>query len=119
MIAPDDAQVTHVSGDWEWFDPLDAYETAYAVVSYRTNAAGFAVPVVTEQVMAAIIARQAMLDVQPRLAWDGNGVLVTGHPDHEGDAWLMPDDAGHFDLGLLGWAWQVLDSSDYVVRRIA
>lgn len=119
---PDTATVTktYVSGEWEWQDTLDCYETAYAVVSVGKSINGFATPVVTADVLDKIIHRQAFLFGPAdgaQMQWDGNGVRVVD-TDNEDGYWLMPDTDGNFDLTPLGWTWEAVNEDDNVLRRI-
>lgn len=122
----DEPTTVYVSGDWEWDFTLDVYETAYAAVRLGDPWNGFATPVVSHQVMAAIVARQEFLAAADpdtygptSLRWDGNGVAITD-PDGEETSWLLPDADGNFDLAPLGWTWSTLGDAedDHVIRRV-
>lgn len=96
----------YFSGDWEWQDVLDCYENVYAAVRFGTPWNGFATPVVSAQVMAALVARQAFLiacgETLDRWEWDGNGVRIDPSDQPVGDEteshWCLPDADGNFTL---------------------
>lgn len=113
---------TYVSGDWEWDENFDAYETAYATVRVADAGNGNVAPVVTRAVVEAIIGRQAMISAfdlaADHIIVDGNGFMIPGDEAMgTADEWLMPDADDLFDLSPLGWCWtEVIDAK--VVRRV-
>ena len=120
-------ETRYFSGDWEWNDTLDAYETAFAALRFGEPWNGFARPVVTPSVMDAIVARETLLracgETVDFMQWDGNGVRVVSSDaesvlDDDEATWILPDDDGNFDLGVLGYTFETLDDDDNVIRRV-
>lgn len=111
------------SGDWEYNTTLDAYEAAFEAVKLGDSWNGFATPVVTHQVMDALVARQGWLEAltpntYDHWQWDGNGVMVTPQEEPEEVSWVMPDEEGHFDLSVMGLTFTTLDPEDRVLHVI-
>jgi hypothetical protein len=111
------ATKTYISGDWEWQNELECYETAYAVESLGDRWNGWETPTVSRDVMDKIVHRQAFIrdSDAPFLTWDGNGVLVI---EGDSESWLLPDPEGNFDLSPLGWCWVSIEAETNVIRRV-
>lgn len=118
------------TGDWEHNDTLTAWEVAYPAVRYGKPWNGWATPVVTKQVLAALVARNQFCRVSgmpdlDRMEWVGHTVMVLPFDVDPTDPQvkdymkvLVPDDDGTYDLGVLGYTLVLVDGDDNVVRTV-
>jgi hypothetical protein len=128
VLAPSTAPL--FTGDWEHNDTLTAWEVAYPAVRYGNPWNGFATPVVTRNVLAALVARNEFMRHAGhpdlcRMVWDGDTVLVmpfdVADDDPEADEYrtvLLPHADGTYDLGTLGWTFVLVEDTDNVVRTV-
>lgn len=126
-----DYEVTKVptlfSGDWEWNDDLEAWETAFPAVRMGDPWNGFPTPVVSHDVLTALVARFTILrsSGMPDLdLWEwveGTGIVrvISQNDDTPGACtYLEPDEDGNYDLGVLGYTWATVGVGDRVVRTV-
>lgn len=114
------------SGDWESDGPGEGWNVAFRPVGYDGDPSrGFASPVVTRDVMHAIVVRQEWLNIVSfnqtgeTLTWEGDSVRVD-YPGLEGEEprWITPDEYNLYHLGVVGWCWYTLEPGSDVATVI-
>lgn len=113
--------------DWEWSDIFEAHIVAFTADSFGETWNGWATPVVSHRIAEAFVAQMQFLRAAygegDHISWDGNGIRVVPSEDHIADEtnaiWLLPNEAGQFDLGQLGYTFSRLTDDDRVLRAVA
>lgn len=116
------------AGEWEWNDTLEAYEVGFPAVAYGEAWNGWVTPVVSREVLTALVARNTFLRSSglPDLdqwGWtDDKTVRVVAFDaewsDDDHATHLLPNAAGDYDLGTLGYTWDVIPEDARVVRSV-
>ncbi|OHU47308.1 hypothetical protein BKG82_27030 [Mycobacteroides chelonae] len=87
---------------------LDASTARYDAVNFGKRWNGFETPTVTREVFELMIRTDDPQGQWYRLAFDQNGVATLHYLDRDGeDTTITPDAAGHYDLAVLGWQFQI------------
>lgn len=123
------------ASDNEWREYLGAYVTAYEAVGFDPPCSFGVSPIVSREVMAAIVAAQAMTvwrygtENADAMSWEINdrptyrgmmlpNAYVCVMRDGEVPIFLHPDEDDRFHLVNLGWCWSTLNEEDLVIDEI-